>query len=132
MRVIARPLEWLLCYPPRAANDARVDAENDRIDGIVARRIAEGDRRRQAIEREYAGVLDDQRLGAEYYQRLRTEHNRYMDERNEERHWRSKAHLAWFEESRRINRKADRNLFCFIWAVAFATWIEVTALALWA
>lgn len=113
------------------ANDARVSAENNRVDGVAERRIAEGERRRQAIEREYAGALDDRRLRAEYYERLRAEHARYMEERSEERRWRSEAHLAWIEESRRLSRKADRNLLWFVWGIAIATGIEWAALIAW-
>ncbi len=132
MWTIARPIEWLLCQPQRAANNARVDAERVRIDGIAERRIAEWERRRLEIERDYAGAPDDRRIRAEYFARLRAEHDRYMNERDEERGWRSAAQEAWLDESSRLGRKADRNFYCLVSAVVVATWLEVIAVAVWA
>lgn len=94
MWVITGPLGWLQFSPGRMANDARLSAENDRIDGIAERRIAEWDRRQLAIEREHAGALDDWRKRTEYYARFRAEHDRYMNEPDEERRWRSAARDA--------------------------------------
>ena len=128
MWTIASPLEWLLCQPQRAANDARADAENARIDDIAAQRIAEGDRRRREFERLYADALDNKQLRTEYHALLR---DRHVAERGEERRWRSEAHETWLDESRRLSRRADKNLLRFIWVVVVSTWIEVSAIAIW-
>ena len=130
--MVARPLEWLLCHPAMAANDARRHAEYDRIDAISAQRRSEWERRYAKLESQLQKLPEAERDWKEYHGRRSIEHSRWMRERNEEHRWRSEAHERWYEESRRLSRKADRNLLWFIWGVAVATCIEWTAIAVWA
>ena len=131
-RGLARPLERLLCFPEMAANDARRNAEYDRIDAVSAQRRADWERRREPSKRQIEGVTVSRRTREDYHEQQTADHDRYMQERSEEHRWRTSAHEEWLAESRRLSRKSDRNLLRLIYGLAVATWVEVAAILVWA
>ena len=128
---IARPVEWLLYHPAMAANDARRNAEYDRIDAISAQRRVDWDRCHSEVKRRFEGLAESARDWEDYHERQSAEHSRWVRQRSEEHRWRTEAHETWFEDSRRLRRKSDRNLLWFIWGIAFATALKWAAIVVW-
>ncbi len=110
LRFIRRPLEWWLCVPEMATNDARRNAEYDRIGAVSAQRCADWERRHKVLQRLVMSSAESWDVWKDYYDQQGAEHSRWMRERSEERRWRTAAHDAWYAESKRLRRKSNRNL----------------------
>ena len=131
MQLIAKPVEWLLCHPARAANDARRDAEYDRIDAISDQRRSEWERRNAKLKTLFEGLPESDRDWHVYNERQSAEYDVWMQERSEEDQWRTEAHEKRYEESRRLSRKSDRILLWFIGGIVIASCVQGVALTIW-